>query len=87
MDLLYETKRVSLNKISKMYRMKTGELFKFCCIGPFIMAKATKKEFEFALKYGEIFGQIFQIVDDHLDIIGKKNKMTDTIFFCSHPKG
>ena len=78
LDLLYETKKVSLNKVSKMYRMKTGELFKFCCIGPFIMAKVTKKELEFASKYGEIFGEIFQIVDDHLDIVGNINKIGKT---------
>ena len=45
LDLIYEKKSISLNKIFKMYKMKTGALFKFCCIGPFIMSNAKKMRY------------------------------------------
>ena len=72
LDLLYEKKFVPINKIIEMYNMKTGALFEFCCIGPFIIANATKNEVAFASRYGIFFGLIFQIIDDYLDISGNK---------------
>lgn len=78
LDLLYEKKNISLKEIKKMYQMKTGQLFKFCCVAPFIMSNASKKEIIFASNYGLLFGLIFQIVDDHIDNTGKKNNIGKT---------
>ncbi len=78
LDLLYEKKLVPINKIIEMYNMKTGALFEFCCIGPFIIANAKKNEIIFASRYGIFFGLIFQIIDDYLDISGNKNLIGKT---------
>ena len=67
LDLLYEKKKISLKKIIQMYKMKTGKLFKLCCVCPFIISKASKKEIKFAYDFGQIFGLLFQITDDLLD--------------------
>ena len=67
LDLLYENKIISTSKIMNMYRMKTSELFSFCCVAPFILANKSKKEIKFAYDFGQIFGLLFQITDDLLD--------------------
>ena len=72
LDLLYEKKKISLKKIIQMYKMKTGKLFRLCCVCPFIISKASKKEIKFAAEYGELFGLLFQIVDDHIDTVKQK---------------
>ena len=94
LDLLYENKIISTSKIMNMYRMKTSELFSFCCIAPFILADKSKKEIKFAYDFGQIFGLLFQITDDLLDnekdfkSLGKtpgkdkkQGKSTFTLFF------
>ena len=78
LDLLYEKKSTTLKKIQNMYEMKTGELFKFCCQGPFIMSRSNSKEIEFANDYGKVFGLIFQIVDDYMDITGEQIRIGKT---------
>ena len=67
LDLLYENKIISTSKIIKMYKMKTSELFSFCCVAPYIIANKNKKEIKFAYDFGQIFGLLFQITDDLLD--------------------
>ena len=39
LDLKYEKKRVSINKIIEMEIKKTGKLFSFCCVAPVIIKK------------------------------------------------
>ena len=67
LDLLYENKKKNVNKIVKMYEMKTAALFSFACAAPLIMAKKNKKDINFASEFGRIFGLVFQITDDILD--------------------
>ena len=67
LDLLYENKSISTSKIINMYKMKTSELFSFCCVAPFILANKSKNEIKFAYDFGQIFGLLFQITDDLLD--------------------
>ena len=43
LDLSYEKKKVSLQKILNMELKKTGKLFEFCCIAPLIIKKNKKK--------------------------------------------
>ncbi|MBI29307.1 MAG: hypothetical protein CMI95_05395 [Pelagibacteraceae bacterium] len=78
LDLLFENKNAPISKIKKMYEMKTGALFNFCCTGPFIISKANKKEIDFAKRYGQFFGLIFQIVDDFMDVYGNKSSIGKT---------
>ena len=61
-----------------MYNMKTASLFRFCCMSPFIMTNQSSKNINFAKKYGDNFGLIFQIIDDYLDEVGNYNKLGKT---------
>tara|TARA_Y100000741_G_scaffold281640_1_gene221413 strand:+ start:550 stop:1437 length:888 start_codon:yes stop_codon:yes gene_type:complete len=67
LDLLFENKKTSNKKIIQMYSMKTSALFSFCCSSPFIIAKKNDKEIKFAEDFGNLYGLIFQIIDDIID--------------------
>ena len=70
LDLSYEKKKVSLQKILNMELKKTGKLFEFCCIAPLII-KENKKNLRSFSKIGKDIGLLFQIVDDLIDFKGK----------------
>jgi len=70
LDLSYEKKKVSLQKILNMELKKTGKLFEFCCIAPLIIKK-NKKSLRSFSKIGKDIGLLFQIVDDLIDFKGK----------------
>ena len=78
LDLIYENKKTKKNKIIEMYKMKTSSLFSFSCSAPFIMRGKNIKDIEFAKKYGDIFGLIFQIIDDYLDEVSNFAKIGKT---------
>jgi len=66
-DLFFENQTVKIDKILNMYAMKTSALFSFCCFAPFILGKKNNKDIKFAEDYGNLFGLIFQIIDDIID--------------------
>ena len=70
LDLSYERKKISLNKIIKMQRKKTGMLFQFCCVTPSILANKKKYNIKFR-NIGSDIGLLFQITDDLIDYRGK----------------
>ena len=70
LDLSYERKKISLNKIIKMQRKKTGMLFQFCCVTPSILANKKKYNVKFK-NIGSDIGLLFQITDDLIDYRGK----------------
>ena len=78
LDLIFENKKTKKNSVLEMYKMKTSSLFSFCCSAPFIMARKNKNDIEFAKQYGNIFGLIFQIIDDLLDEISNFDKIGKT---------
>ena len=67
LDLLYENKKNNIEKIIKMYKLKTGSLFEFSFSSPFILTNHPKEIIKFYQRYGLLFGIIFQIVDDLID--------------------
>lgn len=69
LDLLYENKKLSKNKIIEMYSRKTGKLFEFSFAAPFIIKGESIKRIQFSKNYGSTFGTIFQIMDDLIDEI------------------
>ena len=69
LDLLYENKKLSKNKIIEMYNKKTGKLFEFSFSAPLIIKNKSINMIKFGKNYGSIFGTIFQITDDILDEI------------------
>ena len=67
LDLLFENRKTNTLDILKMYEMKTGSLFSFSCLAPYIVTKKSTKKIKFAEEFGKLFGILFQITDDILD--------------------
>ena len=78
LDLNYEQKKVSRNKIIDMEIKKTGMLFSFCCAVPAIIKNKKNLDIRFFENIGSDIGLLFQISDDLIDhkgnskIAGKK---------------
>ena len=70
LDLSYEKKKISKNKIIEMEIKKTGKLFSFCCAAPAIIKKKNTKEIKFFENIGSDIGLLFQIADDLIDFKG-----------------
>ena len=67
LDLSFEKKKISKNKIIDMEIKKTGKLFSFCCMVPAIIKNKNMKEIKFFEKIGAKIGLLFQIADDLID--------------------
>ena len=70
LDLSYEKKKISKNKIIEMEIKKTGKLFSFCCAVPAIIKNKKDKEIKFFENIGSNIGLLFQIADDLIDYKG-----------------
>ena len=70
LDLSYEKKKISKNKIIEMEIKKTGKLFSFCCTAPAIIKNKDIKEVKFFENIGSDIGLLFQIADDLIDFKG-----------------
>ena len=70
LDLSFEKKKISKNKIIDMEIKKTGKLFSFCCMTPAIIKKKSLKEINFFKHIGANIGLLFQIADDLIDFKG-----------------
>ena len=67
LDLSFEKKKISKNKIIDMEIKKTGKLFSFCCAVPAIIKKKSNKDINFFENIGANIGLLFQIADDLID--------------------
>ena len=74
LDLSYERKKISRNKILEMEIKKTGMLFSFCCAAPAIIKKKTIQEIKFFENIGSKIGLLFQIADDLIDLKSKSKE-------------
>ena len=78
LDLSFENKKISKNRIIDMEIKKTGKLFSFCCTVPAIIKRKNSKEIKFFENIGANIGLLFQIADDLIDyksssiVAGKK---------------
>ena len=78
LDLSFEHKRISKNRIIEMEIKKTGKLFSFCCAAPLILKKKNNKEIRKFENIGADIGLLFQVADDLIDnkgsllVAGKK---------------
>jgi len=70
LDLSFEKKKISKNKITNMEIKKTGKLFSFCCMAPAIIKKKNLREINFFENIGANIGLLFQIADDLIDFKG-----------------
>ncbi|MBI4861148.1 MAG: polyprenyl synthetase family protein [Candidatus Riflebacteria bacterium] len=69
-DLEAEGKRVSLKRLASIHDRKTGRLFTVALRAGAILGGADRRELEVITRYGDLFGQVFQITDDILDVTG-----------------
>ena len=78
LDLSFEKKKISKNRIIEMEIKKTGKLFSFCCAVPAIIKRKNSKSIKFFENIGANIGLLFQIADDLIDfksssiVAGKK---------------
>ena len=70
LDLSFEKKKISKNKIINMEIKKTGKLFSFCCMVPAIVKRKNLNEISFFENIGANIGLLFQIADDLIDFKG-----------------
>ena len=74
LDLRFEKKKISKNKIIDMEIKKTGKLFSFCCMAPLIIKNKDIKVIQLFGKIGSDIGLLFQIADDFIDYKGSTKK-------------
>ena len=67
LDLSFEKKKISKNKIIDMEIKKTGRLFSFCCAVPAIIKNKKNKDIKIFENIGANIGLLFQIADDLID--------------------
>jgi farnesyl diphosphate synthase len=70
LDLSFEHRKISKNKIVEMEIKKTGKLFSFCCAAPLIVKKKKKEEIKEFENIGADIGLLFQVADDLIDYKG-----------------
>lgn len=70
MDINSCKDEVSLTRLEKMHRMKTGALITAAVVAGATLAGADERQVVAFRKYGENIGLVFQMVDDKLDVSG-----------------
>lgn len=70
LDLIGEREEFDLGTISRMQRMKTGQLFAFACESGAILGKASDQHKKALCSYAYDLGLAFQVTDDVLDVEG-----------------
>jgi len=75
LDLLAEHNRLDLAEITRLQRMKTGELIAVSCEMGAILGKATAHAHQMLHAYAHDIGLAFQIADDLLDVEGDKTEV------------
>ena len=69
LDLVAEKKKLNIDEILELQKLKTGELFRFSCIASCYLSSQQKKIKKFS-KFSQNLGLAFQIKDDLLDVEG-----------------
>ncbi len=75
LDIESENKELSLEKMQKLHRGKTGALIKASVMSGVYCSDFTEQEEKVLEEYSEKIGVLFQIVDDLLDVIGDTEKL------------
>lgn len=75
MDLEAENKKLSIDEIIRLQRLKTGELFAMSCEAGAILGKAPRPMRNALRGYAHDIGLAFQITDDLLDAEGTRTEV------------
>jgi geranylgeranyl diphosphate synthase, type II len=74
-DMESEGREIDFPTLEYIHTHKTGALIRASLRVGAIYAKASEKRFKSLTRYGELVGLAFQIVDDILDITGKREEI------------
>jgi geranylgeranyl diphosphate synthase, type II len=74
-DLESEGKQIDHATLEYIHRAKTGALFRASLRAGAILAGANDKQLACLTEYAELFGLVFQITDDILDVVGDEQKI------------
>jgi geranylgeranyl diphosphate synthase, type II len=69
-DIAYENTPISVEKLERMHRLKTGALIRASVQTGAILGGATEKQLSGLVKYAENIGLAFQVTDDILNVTG-----------------
>jgi len=75
LDVESEGRRIPLEQVRRLHRLKTGALIRVAARSGARLGKATPAQVSALTQYGEHLGLAFQIVDDILDEIGDDDVM------------
>ncbi|MBB6253976.1 polyprenyl synthetase family protein [Nitrospirillum iridis] len=70
LDLIAETQTLDIGAITRLQRLKTGELIAFSATAGAILGRANPPQFHALQAYAHDLGLAFQIADDLLDVEG-----------------
>jgi farnesyl diphosphate synthase len=70
LDLEAEHTELDIGSITRLQRMKTGEIIAFSCVAGALLARASEPAYQALHAYAHDLGLAFQIVDDLLDAEG-----------------
>ena len=73
-DILSEQRDLNMDQITRLQRMKTGQLFQASCEAGAILGKATRNARMALRGYASNLGLVFQITDDLLDATVERNE-------------
>ena len=79
MDLFYENKEITLDRLKEIHDRKTGALLKVSLTAGALVAGARDEDVEKINEFGYLIGRAFQITDDVLDVKGFKDKLGKSI--------
>ena len=74
-DLTAESEDLDISAITRLQRMKTGELIAFSCTAGAILGKAPEQAYNALYGYAHDLGLAFQITDDLLDTLGNEEDL------------
>lgn len=77
-DIESSNKKIALEELYNMHRLKTGAMIEAACVVGCILAQRYDK-INIVKQYSQNIGIAFQIVDDILDCIGDKEKLGKSI--------
>lgn len=78
LDIEGEEKKLSLEELEQVHRLKTGALLTFSILSGAILAQAKPEIILSLTKFGEHLGLAFQIQDDILDVTGTSEELGKT---------
>ena len=79
LDILAEGQPFDIGEITRLQRLKTGELFAFSCIAGAILGKADEHSRHALQAYAHDMGLAFQIADDLLDVEGQQDEVGKSV--------